>query len=739
MAADDETRADPRRRQVGSTADVRDGPAGASLQAADDEWEITAVETNSDADGKGGYWEESTRLADQSDLNLPNSGNPFDEPAKDALPNSQGPTGTDVLASGGPLGEPEKTADPDKTLFAWDGMPAKQTDQKAPVSPEAAAKGDVAAPIELGASPNASGGDEPAPEPSSAVPPTVSSNTFSAAWSAADSADAKNDWLVEPSHTSVSAPEPSGQAGVTTVSLAKALPGDGPAMGAFCFQGETEAFSDITFKLSSDESSVGRSSSNQLVLEHPSVSRFHAVLRVSSGGVLVIDQGSNNGTFVNGEKVDSRSLKSGDQVAFGTVVFRFSQSEAERATRLDTDSPTPGDDALGAEGRTRHADPNRPAPARRKRHTVQLLLSLLLLLGSGAFTAFLAHDLFKQREGQSDRVFEYYLSGIESFKQRDWEMARRQFVIYLGHVPDHLRSKQYLQTISDEQAAAVDLATATRLFKKGDAATAKAKLQNPLSSIFLAEEAALLLAQVEKVLLVAEQKAASESKSSLSPKKESSAKSQPQPKAPIKVPDDQRAGTSSAPKSSSKSSGVDQIARARALFISGDSKATLRALGKLRGVREAARMARRVSQFQKAYNQGRRAYRAQQPKTAILHLQKALDLEHELAGGDSAFADDMRHKQADMYYVQGLASYRGERFGDAFRHASEATRVWPKHRAANRLLGDLRAAAEQIYREGYEKRQSDPEYARDRWQLVLQIVAPGSDLYQKASRRLEKQ
>ncbi len=66
---------------------------------------------------------------------------------------------------------------------------------------------------------------------------------------------------------------------------------------------------------------VGRSKENDIFVVDPSVSRNHAVLDVRGGKLVVRDAGSTNGTFVNGERVQLRTLQDGDVVAFGKAQF----------------------------------------------------------------------------------------------------------------------------------------------------------------------------------------------------------------------------------------------------------------------------------------------------------------------------------------------------------------------------------------------------------------------------------
>jgi len=70
----------------------------------------------------------------------------------------------------------------------------------------------------------------------------------------------------------------------------------------------------------------GRADDNEVVLHDASVSRYHARLESGPGGWTVVDPGSTNGTFVNGERIsvgEPRPLRDGDRLAFGDVEFEY--------------------------------------------------------------------------------------------------------------------------------------------------------------------------------------------------------------------------------------------------------------------------------------------------------------------------------------------------------------------------------------------------------------------------------
>ncbi len=69
---------------------------------------------------------------------------------------------------------------------------------------------------------------------------------------------------------------------------------------------------------------VGREMDCEIVLDFGHISRYHAKVNVSPGGVYIEDLQSTNGTFVNGNKIRGRvRLNPGDEVAFDDLAFRL--------------------------------------------------------------------------------------------------------------------------------------------------------------------------------------------------------------------------------------------------------------------------------------------------------------------------------------------------------------------------------------------------------------------------------
>lgn len=67
---------------------------------------------------------------------------------------------------------------------------------------------------------------------------------------------------------------------------------------------------------------IGRASDLDLVLVEDMVSRKHAKLISNGGNLSIMDLGSTNGTFVNGEKIRRADLHKNDRVLIGTSILK---------------------------------------------------------------------------------------------------------------------------------------------------------------------------------------------------------------------------------------------------------------------------------------------------------------------------------------------------------------------------------------------------------------------------------
>lgn len=80
------------------------------------------------------------------------------------------------------------------------------------------------------------------------------------------------------------------------------------------------------FLLDTDESIAGRHPNADIFLDDVTVSRRHAKFARSGQGFTLSDIGSLNGTYINGDRIDSIALNNGVQVQIGKFRLNFYQS-----------------------------------------------------------------------------------------------------------------------------------------------------------------------------------------------------------------------------------------------------------------------------------------------------------------------------------------------------------------------------------------------------------------------------
>ena len=100
--------------------------------------------------------------------------------------------------------------------------------------------------------------------------------------------------------------------------------------------------------VSGSETLMGRCNDCDVLLPHSSVSRYHAKILSTDGGYALVDLGSENGTFVNGQRIQACLLRRGDQIQLGASPETIGFVAGHTVTSDDPDvlqpsRATPGD------------------------------------------------------------------------------------------------------------------------------------------------------------------------------------------------------------------------------------------------------------------------------------------------------------------------------------------------------------------------------------------------------------
>src|SRR5262245_6015191 len=106
----------------------------------------------------------------------------------------------------------------------------------------------------------------------------------------------------------------------------------------------------ITHELTGEITTIGRVPSNDIVIDHPTVSAQHASLTKSPTGYHLIDVGSTNGTQINGVSITDAELHDGNEIRFGHVTGHFQDTtggiDPERELQVSDKHDSP--EQLGA-------------------------------------------------------------------------------------------------------------------------------------------------------------------------------------------------------------------------------------------------------------------------------------------------------------------------------------------------------------------------------------------------------
>lgn len=101
-------------------------------------------------------------------------------------------------------------------------------------------------------------------------------------------------------------------------------------MGALRLLGASGPAIEVT----AERTVVGRDPASQLVVEDRSVSRAHAVIEKRGDAWFVIDKGSSNGTFLNGQRVAESVLKDGQELRFGHAAYQVEIEAPEQSATI---------------------------------------------------------------------------------------------------------------------------------------------------------------------------------------------------------------------------------------------------------------------------------------------------------------------------------------------------------------------------------------------------------------------
>ena len=510
------------------------------------------------------------------------------------------------------------------------------------------------------------------------------------------------------------------------------------------------------FPLTEERTTIGRGSDNVLVIPDISVSRQHVVLQREGDRWVVLDQGSGNGTRLNGRGITRHALRHGDEIAMGDTVVQFVEPGGVVVRGARAVVP---ESALRTEERpevtSAKASP-RPSLKRRAPLYAAIFGALLIAFGAGLVRK-QRQDRARQDAAQGDEggalAQQRFQEGVTLLKQGKWVEARDKLKIAAeldGKDPEIAR---YLETTQAEAPRAQALSAARAALARKDFGAARVALQAIPDDSALADGAheleqqirAALDAAVREARLRAESGDAAGASDALAPvlaaepsradalavKEAIGPQRRPSTAAP--PPRRERAARQATP-AEDHSPDTAQVVEA---YLSGDIGA---ALERAQLNPHAQRLLGQLQQFDSAYQDGVAKMMAHKSNEALKALETAAHADAAIAGGkDSRLGREVRKSLSSLHYQLGIASVQtDEGLPQAATHLRAAVAADSGNDLAQQQLAQVIERARDLYLRGYVAKDSDADAARHSFKIVIETLPAGDETAQKAKRWLDK-
>ena len=536
-------------------------------------------------------------------------------------------------------------------------------------------------------------------------------------------------------------------------------------------------------ELAHDETTMGRGGDNVLVIPDISVSRHHALIRREAGGYVVLDQGSGNGTRVNGLVVGRHELVSGDVIDLGDTSLQFVEAggvlvkggKKTAASATGAAIRTGGALAQARGGLSAEEKPELTNPrgtGLQKRTPVYLAAAVVIL-------AVLAFGLLRKRQherAETDAVEQSsgpkavaqkrFAEAVELVKAGKWVEARDKLLIAASLDETDEEIRRYLERAKAETPRAQAVAQAEAMIVRRDFKAAREQLATVPDDSALADRSTSLLNSIRMQLDLAVSDARAKADTGDSATAEALLapvlEAEPTRRDAVAVRDSllarRRASSSARRSAEDEARPAARPARAEAeaateavepagigpivdTYLTGDVRSAL-TRAESAGVTDAAaaRLARQLRELDQAFREGLARSESRKPGEALRALESADKLDRSISKGrESRMGKEIRRSLGKVHYSLGAASMGSDdSLPRAAVHLRAAVAADPGNDIAKQQLDQVIARARELYLRAYVAKDSDAETARASFKLVVDILPPTDETAGKARRWLEK-
>ncbi|MBN1960145.1 MAG: FHA domain-containing protein [Deltaproteobacteria bacterium] len=277
-------------------------------------------------------------------------------------------------------------------------------------------------------------------------------------------------------------------------------------------------FAGREFELNKGDIVIGRTSDNDITIDHRSVSRHHAKIIISNKRYLLHDLKSANGTLINGETYAQTELKRGDLIELGHVKLRFVPPGESYTLSADELAAIHGAETAKEESVSINETSRMRAPSR------IISLPTSIIIGSSVLTlvlvAVITALVLKQRSehepvgnaaknaatsenpvDQNKQIQTLLGRGHGFLAQRRWEQAASIGGQILGIDANSSAGRELITKAQNERQAQTIYEEAQKSVAAGDWRTTWKLLQNLPSTSVYAEQSRALSERVRNALI----------------------------------------------------------------------------------------------------------------------------------------------------------------------------------------------------------------------------------------------
>lgn len=528
---------------------------------------------------------------------------------------------------------------------------------------------------------------------------------------------------------------------------------------------------------------IGRDEDCELVISDIAVSRKHSKIALENGRFIIVDLGSGNGTWLNGDRVDgSQDLSPGDEIVIGERTLRFVELNEAPATAAAHPIPPGGPEPLVGDpeeleaeeensfeplGRRSQVDVDAAsareeplvtstkqlqkaadaAPAQgaalKTTATVLAAVAVLLALGVGGWLAWersREEETEQQRLARSKREF---IQGVELVKAKRCGDALVLFNRVLAVRPEYARAVEYVTYCKKEIAVWKQLEGAKDLAKAGRLTMALEQLEGVPETSRYMEDAKRLkerfhTAIARRLLEEARQLYEEEEYERALDLVARALEHAPNLQAARDLLDLIEAAVENKPAPRRKRKKVipPLMMRAAALYKNNQIGPAIDAAEAVGG-KEADAFVARLKRVKKLLAEAEQAHRQKAAGDLLRIAPAALEIDQQIAGGDGKVHVRLERLYANGLYLKGVAAYADRDFVNAYRLFREALRVKPSHKLAKSRLRDLDKKAEEIYYQGYVLKDSNKAETRKIFRRLTQMTPASNQYHKKAAKWLK--